>query len=316
MTQRLNILVCGSFSEEERAHITAVASDTAVEFLDADADVDGHVATADAVAGHVGPEALAKAERLRWVHSWAAGPDRDLYPEMLASPVTLTSSKGNGGIPLAEQAMLLMMMLNRNALRWVDAQRAGRWERFTHPELAGLTCGIIGLGYSGADLAKKAKAFHMKVLGTRRQVDLPAPFVDELYRPEELPALLAASDFVVVTAPRTPETAGMLGEAEFRAMKPTAYYVCISRGGIADDTALLRALQEGWIAGAGIDAHGVEPLPPDSPFWTAPNTIITPHNGATTPGTRRRGIEIFAENLRRFQAGEPLLNIVDKQAGY
>ncbi|MGW5365577.1 D-2-hydroxyacid dehydrogenase [Actinopolymorpha pittospori] len=316
MTERVNVLVCGSFSEEERARITAVASDATLEFLDTDKDVEGRVATADGVAGHVSPEALAKAERLRWVHSWAAGPDRDLYPEMLASPVTLTSSKGNGGIPLAEQAMLLMMMLNRNAMRWIDAQRDNRWERFTHPELADLTCGIIGLGYSGADLAKKAKAFHMNVLGTRRQVDQPVPCVDQLYRREELPALLEASDFVVVTAPRTPETIGMLGEAEFRAMKPTAYYVNISRGGIADDAALLRALQEGWIAGAGIDAHGVEPLPSDSPFWTAPNTIITPHNGATTPGTRRRGIEIFAENLRRFQAGEPMLNIVDKQAGY
>lgn len=108
----------------------------------------------------------------------------------------------------------------------------------------------------------------------------------------------------------------MLGEAEFRAMKPTAHYICFSRGGIADDAALLRALREGWIAGAGLDAHSEEPLPPDSPFWTAPNTIVTPHNGATTPLTRQRGIDIFAENLRRYIDGRPLLNLVDKAAGY
>ncbi len=108
----------------------------------------------------------------------------------------------------------------------------------------------------------------------------------------------------------------MLGEAEFRAMKPSAYYVCISRGATADPGALLRALQEGWIAGAGLDAHAVEPLPPDSPFWDAPNTIVTPHYGATTPLTYRRGADIFLENLRRYVHGEPLVNVVEKDAGY
>ena len=121
---------------------------------------------------------------------------------------------------------------------------------------------------------------------------------------------------MVVTAPATTETTGIFDEAAFRAMKPTAYWICISRGGIANDDALLKALQEGWIAGAGLDAHGVEPLPADSPFWTLPNVIITPHNGATTFGTAQRSVEIFAANLKRFVAGEPLGNIVNKTAGY
>jgi phosphoglycerate dehydrogenase-like enzyme len=108
----------------------------------------------------------------------------------------------------------------------------------------------------------------------------------------------------------------MFDEAAFRAMKPSAHWICISRGGIADDGALLRALREGWIAGAGLDAHGVEPLPPDSPFWDLPNVIITPHNGATTFGTAQRSVEIFVDNLKRYVAGEPLCNVVDKQAGY
>jgi phosphoglycerate dehydrogenase-like enzyme len=140
--------------------------------------------------------------------------------------------------------------------------------------------------------------------------------VDEVFPLERLHVLLGQSDFVVMTAPRTPESKGMLGEAEFRAMKSSAYYICFSRGGIADDAALLRALNEGWIAGAGLDAHTQEPLPPDSPYWTAPNTIVTPHNGATTPNTRQRGVDIFAENLGHFQAGEPLRNVVNKEAGY
>jgi phosphoglycerate dehydrogenase-like enzyme len=137
-----------------------------------------------------------------------------------------------------------------------------------------------------------------------------------MYPRAELHAFLGACDFVVVTAPKTPETTDMLGEAEFRAMKPTAFYVCFSRGGVANDAALYRALTEGWIAGAGLDAHGVEPLPADSPFWDAPNTIVTPHNGATTLETKARGYRIFADNLRRYVAGEPLINVVNKQLGY
>ena len=126
----------------------------------------------------------------------------------------------------------------------------------------------------------------------------------------------AAGDFVVVTAPLTPETRGMLGEDEFRAMKPTAFFIVFSRGGIADDDALLRALDEGWIAGAGLDNFGTEPLPADSPFWTARNTICTPHNGATSEGMILRGLDIFVENLGRFARGEELINVVDKAAGY
>lgn len=270
---------------------------------------------ADVVAGNVPAELLAKAHRLRWIHSWAAGPDRQLYPAMVESPVVLTSSKGNGAVPLAEHAMLLMLLLNRSALRWLRAQDEHRWESFTHGELQGLTCGIIGLGYSGQDLALKAKAFHMRTTGVRRHPQ-PTPNVDVVYPLEDLHRFLAEADFVVVTAPLTPESRGMLGEAEFRAMKATACYICFSRGGLADDAALERALREGWIAGAGLDAHSEEPLPPDSPFWDLPNTIVTPHNGATSAATRRRGVEIFAENLRRFQAGEPLRNVVDKHLGY
>lgn len=308
----VKVIIRGNHAEEDKQLITAATKDAVVEFTN---DVE-RITDADAVGGHVPSEVFGRATRLRWIHSWAAGPDHDLIPELFDSPVVLTSSKGNGAIPLAEQVMLLMLMLNRDALRWVRAQERHEWDHFTHGELAGLTCGIIGLGNSGIDLAMKAKAFHMRVLGVRRRVDQPAPYVDEVLPPERVDELLTASDFVVVTAPRTPETIGMLGEREFRAMKASAHFVCISRGGIADDAALLRALTEGWIAGAGIDAHGEEPLPSDSPFWTAPNTIVTPHNGATTAATRRRGAEIFAENLRRFEAGEELHNVVDKQAGY
>ena len=298
---------------KESQTLVEAAGDAQVRFvdrLDEAADVYGEM---EAVIGRVPPEVLAKAPRLRWVHSPSAGVDADLTPEMLASSVVLTSSAGNGGISLAEHSMLLMLMLNRDVPRWMRAQAEHRWDHFLHDELAGMTVGIYGLGNSGLDLAFKAKAFHMRVLGVRRRPELPSPHVDELC---DLDTLLTESDFVVVTAPRTPTTEGVFGRDAFARMKASAYFICISRGGIADDEALLEALRTGEIAGAGLDAHGVEPLPPDSPFWSLPNVVVTPHNGATSRGTRRRGQEIVAENVRRFVAGETLHNVVDKNVGY
>lgn len=311
----LTVFVTGEVNDTQLAQIKAAAPGADVRYFARRDEMEANIEEAEVVAGNITAPILARAARLKWVQTWAAGPDALMYPEMLASPVVCTSCKGNGAIPLAEHAMMLMLMLNRDAPRWLRDQAEHRWDHRYHAELNGLTCGIIGLGYSGQDLAVKCQAFHMRVLGMRRTPQ-PTAHVDEIIPRERLHDLLRASDFVVMTAPRTPETEGMLGEAEFRAMKPTAHYICFSRGGIADDAALLCALQEGWIAGAGLDAHGEEPLPSDSPFWSLPNVILTPHNGATTPFTRQRGIDIFVENLRRYQAGQPMRNVIDKHAGY
>ncbi|RZU22279.1 phosphoglycerate dehydrogenase-like enzyme [Kribbella rubisoli] len=298
--------------KELPAYVEAAAG-TQVRFVDSLDDAADVFGEMEAVVGHVSPDVLAKAPKLRWAHSPSAGVDSDLTPEMRASSVVLTSSAGNGGIPLAEHSMLLMLMLSRDVPRWMRAQAEHRWDHYRHAELAGRTVGIYGLGNSGIDLAQKAKAFHMRTLGVRRRPDQPSPSVDELC---DLDQLLAESDFVVVTVPRTPTTAGVFDRDAFARMKSSAYFICISRGGIADDEALLEALQTGQIAGAGLDAHGVEPLPPESPFWSLPNVIVTPHNGATSDGNLRRSREIVAENIRRFVAGEPLHNVVDKIHGY
>lgn len=314
MTSRPVVVVHAQVSDRDRARLADAAPDADLRIVESGADLAAHAGEAEVIGGEVPAAVLARARKLRWLHSWAAGPD--VYPQLAASEVTMTSSKGNGAVPLAEQALLLMLLLNRDALRWIEAQRERTWARHTHGELAGLTCGLIGLGNSGMDLARKAKAFHMRVLGLRRTAVPAGPDVDRVFPGERLHDLLAESDFVVVTAPRTDRTIGMLGADEFAAMKPSACFICVSRGGIADDAALLAALESGGIAGAGLDAHGQEPLPPDSPFWTAPNTIITPHNGATSPQTRQRGLDIFIDNLRRYSSGEELVNLVDKAAGY
>ena len=311
----MKILVQRNVNETRRAQLLGKAPNAHVVYCTEEGEVEAMIGDVDVVAGFVSPSALAKASRLKWLHSWMAGPDRQLYPEFVASDVVLTCSKGNGAVPLAEHAIMLMLMLNRNALRWLKAQDDHRWDHFVHGELNGLTCGIIGAGYSGQDLALKAKAFHMNVIGLRRH-DRPAPNFDRFYNIAEIKDFMAQSDFVVVTAPKTAETTGMLGEREFRAMKKSAFYICFSRGGIADDAALLRALNEGWIAGAGLDAHSDEPLPATSPFWTAPNTIVTPHNGATSKATPERGFDYFVANLERYQNGEALINLVDRELAY
>ncbi len=321
--QRATILITGTLTEPQWEQIRAALPGQDVRRFARQAEFEAAIDEADAiVCSELSPEAFRRARRLKLIQSWAAGPDRLMLPEIVASPIVVTSCKGNGAIPLAEHAMMLMLMLNRDARRWARAQAEHRWDHWNHPELNGLTCGIIGLGHSGQDLALKCKAFHMHVLGMR-QSDTPTPNVDEQYPgpgaprfQERLHEFLGRSDFVVVTAPLTPETRGMLGEAEFRAMKRSAYYICFSRGGIADEAALLRALREGWIAGGGLDAHATEPLPGDSPFWDLPNAIVTPHNGASTPGTRQRGVDIAIANLRAFVNGSAYHNVVDKARGY
>ncbi|HWH97117.1 MAG TPA: D-2-hydroxyacid dehydrogenase [Pseudolysinimonas sp.] len=272
---------------------------------------DAHV-----IAGHLPAERFAAARSLRWQHSWLAGAGDVLHPALAASDVVLTSSAGNGGIPLAEHAMLLMLMLDRDVPRWMRAQRAHEWDPYRHRELAGSTLGIIGLGNAGADLALKARAFHMRVVGMRRRPELDVAGVDEIFAPDQLLAFLADCDYVVITAPSTPETRGLINRDALAAMKDTAALVVVSRGGIVDDDALLEALSTGRLRAAGLDAHGVEPLPADSPFWDLPNVIVTPHNGATTPGTLVRQGEIFFDNLARFVRGDDLMNVVVADRGY
>ncbi len=312
----MRVIILGNHDETTRDRFRAAAPGAELVFGASARDVADHLPGADGLVGSVPDELLATAPDLRWIHSPAAGVDKELTPLVRERGITLTSSAGNGGIPLAEQSILLMLMLDRNVPRWMAAQREHRWDRFTHGELNGRTVGIVGLGNAGADLAAKAGAFHMRVLGFRRRSDVAVPHVDRLYGPEAFHAFLGECDFVVVTAPRTAKTAGLFDAAAFRAMKPTAHFICISRGGIANDDALLAALRDGTIAGAGLDAHGTEPLPPDSPFWDLPNVIVTPHNGATTADTARRGVEITLDNLGRFVRGESLRNVVDKAEGY
>ena len=310
------VVVRGGQSERVLERVRAAHPGVVV----ASADDDAVLADATVAAGHLTDDEVARMPRLAWVHSWAAGVEGDVGPALRrraagagADPgaVTVTSSAGNGAIPLAEQALMLMMMLGRQAPRWAQAQREHRWDRFTHDELYGRTVGIYGYGNVGRELAVRARAFGMGVVGLRRRPVEPGDPVDRMLPPDAVRELAAASDFLVVAAPLTDRTAGAIDLRTLRELGPQGHLVVVSRGGIVREPDLVTALRDGVLAGAGLDAHAHEPLPRDSPLWDLPRTIITPHNGATTPSTADRGTAIFLDNMDRWLARQPLRNVVD-----
>ena len=219
---------------------------------------------------------------------------------------------------ISETVMALMLALARHLPQYALQTREHQWKQVEGlVEISGMTMGIVGMGGIGSETANRAHyGFHMKVLAVDPK-PLPKPaFVAELHSLDWLSHMVPQVDVLVSAAPHTPVSQGMFDKALFRAMKPTAYFINVSRGKLVDTPALVRALQEGWIAGAGLDVAYKEPLPPDDPLWTAPNLILTCHTSGWSPKTIDRQMELFSENVRRYLAGLPLLNVVDKSRGY
>jgi phosphoglycerate dehydrogenase-like enzyme len=255
---------------------------------------------------------------LRWAQQDFAGTDWLLnFPDLIKKNFILTNASGVHAIPIAEHILALMLALARDLPHSLRNQGEHHWTRRGRViELDSATLGIIGLGKIGEKTAEKAKGLNMRVLAIRRNPERLSPYVDRMFSPEGLTELLSQSDWVVISAPMTPETRGRIGEKELRGMKQSAYIINIARGAIIQEKALIKALQEGWIAGAGLDVFEKEPLPEDSPLWAMENVIITGHYAGSTPFYFERVMEIFLENLRRYQDGRPLINVVDKQRGY
>jgi len=276
------------------------------------------VADAHIIFGEFSREDLQAARQLRWIQYTAAGVEHLLYPELVAGPVVLTNMQRMFSPTISETAIGLLLALTRGLTRYALQTREHVWKPLEGlTEISGLTMGIVGLGGIGTDTAYRAHyGFNMKILAVDPK-PLPKPsFVAELHSPEWLPHMVPLVDVLLSAAPHTPATEGMFTEAVFRAMKPTAYFLNVSRGKLVDTPALIRALKEGWIAGAGLDVAHLEPLPPDDPLWTAGNLIITSHSSATSAGSTQRLNDLFCENVRRYVSGLPLLNVVDKKRGY
>jgi phosphoglycerate dehydrogenase-like enzyme len=242
--------------------------------------------------------------------------DQLLYPEVREGDILVTTSSGIHQ-PLVEHVFALLLALVRRLHIAIRNQQERRWDRSraVGGEVRGMTVGVLGLGSIGAEVAAKATAFGMRVIGTKRTPG-GVPHVDRVYPPEALHEVLAAADVVVVALPLTDETRGLLGEQEFRAMKPAGLLINIGRGPIVQEAALIRALQERWIGGAGLDVFEREPLPADSPLWAMEDVIITPHVSGGWPGYLDAAVPLFCENLARYLRSAPLLNLVDKSRGY
>jgi len=246
---------------------------------------------------------------LNWFHSFSAGVDHPVFRSLLERGVLLSNSSGSSAPSIAQYVIGMMLRVSKRMDGWAANQREGVWQSQETEELTGKTVGIVGVGAIGGEVARLAKALGMRVIGLRRR-QRPLRNVDELLPPERLPELLEASDYVVLTVPLSSETDGMIGEAELRAMKPSAWLINIARGRVVREEALIEALRARTIAGAVLDVFEEEPLPGESELWALPNVIVTPHNSGWSPLNFERASELFVENFGRFVAGRPLRNQV------
>jgi phosphoglycerate dehydrogenase-like enzyme len=277
---------------------------------------------------------LTHAPNLAWVQAHSAGVDYFIDTPLWQSSIPITTMSGIHATTIGEYVLTMMLALTYRVPRMLSYQHqtewpGDRWAWFARHELRGQTVGIVGYGSIGREVARLAAGFGMRILAMKRSPDpadhgwrLPGTgdpegrLPERFFQPDQAREMLAGCDFVVLALPAAPSTERFIGEAELRAMKPTAYLINIARGSVIDEAALVRALREGWIAGAGLDVFEHEPLPADSPLWQLENAILSPHVAGFTVNYDRWATELFADNLGRYLAGQPLLNLVDRKRGY
>lgn len=314
----MKILINTEVTSEHRQQIEAVSEKLHIIEAQNAAAALREIGDTHVVFGGFNRTLFENAEQLKWVQVLSAGVDGLLFPEFVQSDVILTSAKGFVGPHLADQAWALILGLLRGIGRSV---RERTWDnrmsiRLATWELSERTLGIVGLGGTGIDVARRAQGFDMRVIAVDPEtVDAPS-FVHEVWQMARFHELLAQSDVVAICAPLTPETQGMFDDAAFQAMQSHALLVNVTRGKIVDGPALLRALNNGSIGGAGLDVTPEEPLPTDSPLWDMPNVIITPHVAGGSPIRLDRTVGLFCDNLERLLVGKPLLSVIDKEKGY
>src|SRR5262245_10514484 len=325
--------------EPERLdRITAVAGPMAVVNADGEEHALRHMPDADAFFGKITPRLLAAAQKLRWVQAPTASLEHYLFPELAAHPCTLTNMRGLFSDVIADQVMGYVICFARNLHVYVLQAAAGLWAPVggeaarvgfasgpgtvndidrAHRHLADATLGVVGLGAIGREVARRATAFGMRVVAVNPRLTDRPPEVEVLWPVEELPRLLRQSDFVVIAAPHTPQSAGMFRREQFRQMKRNAYLINVGRGAIVVLDDLVAALEAGEIAGAALDVFETEPLPPDHALWRMPGRVIlTPHVAGYSPRIAGRHLETLLDNVGRFVRGEPLRNAVDKEQWY
>jgi phosphoglycerate dehydrogenase-like enzyme len=266
---------------------------------------------------------LSRARHLRWVHSSAVAVETFCLPEMFARGIIVSNSRGIQAAPIAEHVMTVLLALAKQLPYVIDRQREQRWAQNDLVGdrlpwlLKGKTLGLIGIGTIGSEIAQRAGAFGMKVIAVRRRADHGGVLgVDQMFAPSELATLLESSDVVVIAAPLTPETHNLIGAAELARMKKGGVLINVGRAKIIDHAALVDALRSGHLSGASLDVFLKEPLPADDPLWTLPNLILTPHTSGFRQGHWDDVIDLFSDNLKRFERGEPVRFRVQPELGY
>ena len=326
----INIVIASPFSPEAQDKVRAIDPRVKVTDitdlarrdyqgdLEARRELDAILAETDIVYGmRVPVNLLPRSPKLKWIQVTSAGVDRYLTDEFKKSSVMLTNVSGIHATPIGEFVMEMMLMWAKKAPLCFELKQKKEWQRFPSTVLRGKTVGIIGLGSIGQEVARLSKAFRMRVIATRRSPrKQTARNVDLLLPPNGLLRLLAESDYVAICLPLTKETRKLIGESELRAMKPTAFLMNIGRGPIIDEDALVKALEQKWIAGAGLDVFATEPLPKESRLWDMPNLIFSPHISGGQEEYEQQATELFCRNLKRYIEEKRLINLVNKELGY
>ncbi len=331
------VLFTAPFPDHLLAKIRAVSKEVEVvqTKLERGRWPEGQVTDAEVYYALNGVPPLELAPNLRWIQGHWAGVDHLRETPIWDTGVILTSASGIGVTNLAQFVLAQMLHWANRMGAWHKAQATGqwssdRWEKFVPQELRGLTLGILGYGSIGREIGRVAKTLGMTVLATKRNArqledngyrilgtgDPMGEMVDRIYPTEATRSMIKECDYVVCTLPRTDNTYHFINEDMLRAMKPESILINIGRGGVIKEDDLAKALKKGWIRGASLDVFEVEPLPDSSPLWQLDNIVLTPHIGGFTPAYDERMTDLFAENLRRYLAGEPLLNVVNRELGY
>jgi phosphoglycerate dehydrogenase-like enzyme len=311
-------------TREMAAEVASAVPEASVVVAETEADAQREIVGAQAAFGTISPAALRLADRLTWLQAPAIAPPAGYYyPELSAHPVVVTNQRGIFNDRIPAHIMAFVLAFARGLHVYVRQQLRGEWRRLggetdgvgvVHlPESTAL---IVGVGEIGLETARLCAAHGVRVLGVDARREGRPEWLAELHRPQALEGLLPQADFVILTIPHTPQTEGLFDAAKFRLMKPSAYFINIGRGMTTKLDDLNAALRDGTIAGAGLDVYEIEPLPPGHPLWTAPNTLLTPHVAGHGPHLDDRRVELTIENARRFAAGQPLLNVVDKTSWF
>jgi phosphoglycerate dehydrogenase-like enzyme len=280
------------------------------------------IVDADGFIGEITPDEVRAAKKLRWVGVFSAGVEHVLWvpgAEILRdSDIIVTNNKIVQGPEIADHALAMLLMNTRRLYHYYDLKQRATWDTgaFEGVELRGKTAVVIGVGGIGMQIALRANAFGMNVIGVDPEDKPFLPFLQRVVKPDQLDEVVPLADVVFISAPLTPKSRKMMGSKEFEMMKKGSYFIAVSRGGIYEMGGLVKALDEKRLAGAGVDVTDPEPLPKDHPLWKFDNVIITPHIAGRSDHDRERMMSTVRENVRRFAAGEPLLNVVDKQKGY